>query len=737
LRRTEFLLLSLLLLLPALQGQDRPRIGLVLSGGGAKGLALIPVLKMLDELDIPIDCIAGTSVGGIVGALYARGYSGSDLEKIAAGVDWSDMFSDRPPRRYLPFPEKKVDGRYQLDLILRKGIPALPPGLIFGEKFFLLFARLTFPFPGNAGFDQLAVPFRCVAVDLVTGRKVVLEKGSLPTAMLATMAIPTIFSPVGWNNELLADGGILDNLPVSVVKSMRADIIIAVDLASPLDTKEELKSADKILSQTLRIIEIDQEKSERGMVDVLVKPDLKGFSGMDFFSPERLALIKQKGEEAAEKSRPRIEALKEKYGLSRPNRTGSRLWPAGRAEIARQQENIVLDNVTVTGNTKLPVSFISRLFTLKHGDQVDGTTINGRIFELYSLGYFENIRYDVFPAGDQKVNLDLEVKELPRGDLRIGLRYDNFPRFVVAAGVYYNNLLVPGLRLENEIQLGGLTRFHSSLSYPSATLNFPLCPFLHVNYKSVPTRLYDGDGSLITTYKNRSASFGAGFSFLLKKRLNVEIAYEQEKMNVEPKTAQARLDLFQGLKSRLKILSGTASLDTLDDVWTPSRGLLVRARYEGSYEALGTSLPYQLIEASADLYATFSSENTVRLRAYWGNSTSGTPFYKWPRQGRPADFVGMRYDQLVASRMSVFRGEYRYKYNNFVYFKLVGNVARNVEQRWPGVTYEAASLWGAGLGLHVTSPAGPMELIFSTGSKSLLEPGKAQGVIYLVLGARF
>ncbi|MFH1844629.1 MAG: patatin-like phospholipase family protein, partial [bacterium] len=177
---------------------DRPRLGLVLSGGGARGLAHVGTLKMLDSLQIEVDCIAGTSMGGIIGAFYAMGYSGAEIEKQLLQIEWRDLFHDDPPRATLPFFRKRETGRYQISLGFTGFKPSPPSGLIFGQNISLTFARYTFPFESVRDFDRLPIPFRCVAIDLITGRQVVLGHGSLARAMRASMAIPTVFSPVAW-----------------------------------------------------------------------------------------------------------------------------------------------------------------------------------------------------------------------------------------------------------------------------------------------------------------------------------------------------------------------------------------------------------------------------------------------------------------------------------------------------------------------------------------------------------
>jgi NTE family protein len=729
-RSVLFLFSLLLLLISFVHSQDRPKVGIVLSGGGAKGVAHIPVLKLLDELDLPIDCIAGSSAGGVMGGLYAAGYSGADIERIFADIDWEDIFSDRPPRDLVPFFEKRLDGRYQLELPLRKGIPSTPQGLIAGQKFYNLFSSLSFPLPGDLAFDDLPIPFRCVAVDIITGEQVILGNGSLARALRATMAIPTIFAPVEWDEYLLVDGGLLNNLPVDVVKDMGADIVIAVDLANPLNPRDELASADRILGQSLQVVEVEQKKNKMDKVDLLIWPDMKGLSSTDYFSPERMARIKERGEEAARNARPALQALKEKYGLTRSlKKTGTK--PPG--EVQKH----VLGHIVFRGNRNIPSSFIASLFGLKPGDAVDAARITRRVNELYSLRYFENIQYEIFPEDDGKIGLRLSLRELHRGNFRVGLRYDNYHNLVAAAGLYATNLPFPGLRLENELEAAGLTRLLSKVSYPTKTLNFPVYPLIYIRYEDVPTRLYSGDGQVVTTYKDRSFSLGGGLGFLLKKSLNLELAYELEKTNIKSQAALVPLQPSSPSKPVLKKIELAATLDTLDDRRTPRNGLLFRGLYEGSYGSLGSDLAFELAEASLDIYSTFRERNTVRLYGYWGTSRGDVPFYKMLNQGSPATFVGMAYDQLQGNSMKVLRADYIYRYTNLVQFKLIANGAIGLKQHWPDITYSPSALWGFGAGIAISTPLGLLEFVYALGSKGWGDPNTMQGVAYLDLGARF
>lgn len=731
-------LLSLLVLLE-LWGSGlalgRPKIGLVLSGGGAKGLAHIPVLKCLDDLDIPVDYIAGTSAGGIVAALYAIGYSGRDIERIAQGIDWFDYFTDRPPRPLLPFFEKNLDGRYQLEFFLEKGIPRPPSGLIFGQKFVQLFSELTFPLPGDINFDDLPIPFRCVAVDLISGREVVLRQGSLVKAMRATMAVPTIFSPVEWDNFLLIDGGALNNLPVDVVKQMGADIVIAVDLGSPLLDKGELGSADRVLTQTLRIVEAEQKKKNLATADVLIVPDMRGLGSMDYFFPEKLARIMDRGEAAARENYAILAALKEKFGLTRSSEDAS----SARKKIPfrQRQKKFILERIVIQGNKALPTPLVCRSLGLRSGQAVDERMLSRCLRDLYSKGYFESIHSSVFPLDETRLDLRLDVKEVPRTKLRLGFGYDDFRKLVITGNTVLTYVSLSGLRLESELNLVGLTRFRSRISFSPLTLDFPLYPFLEVHYQQAPTRLYDGGGKRLANYQRKSWTTKAGLGFHLKRMMNLEFSYAVENMDIDAVTALPYSDLATDRKDHLERFCLTVTVDTLDSVWTPRKGFYLRADYEGSYDFTDTSVPYERLEARIDIYKTFFERHTFRLYGFWGLASFGIPFFRFFNQGHPMTFVGMGYDQLSGNRMKILGAQYRYKLSGFVYLQAAANLALDFEQRWSNIVYDPGPLWGIGAGLHLSTPIGPLDLICGLGSKSFLHPESAQVVVYLVLGARF
>ncbi len=306
----------------------RPRVGLVLGGGGARGIAHVGVLKMLEELRIPVDCVAGTSMGSIIGGLYASGMTPEQMNETVQRIDWPAAFTDGPPRADLPF-RTKQEQRILLTnngVGIKDGKVQLPQGLLQGQNLLLLLEELSLPAAEIRNFDQLRVPYRAVATDLATGTPVVLKSGDLAMAMRASMSIPSALVPVKLDGKLLVDGGVSDNIPVDVVRELcRPDVIIAVDVGSPLAPASELNSLLSITGQLTTILTVrnaQQQIKTLGRKDILITPDLKDISSIDFDrSPEAVTI----GYAAAQAKRKRAEPV---VGIA--GRLSSRIWPRGR-----------------------------------------------------------------------------------------------------------------------------------------------------------------------------------------------------------------------------------------------------------------------------------------------------------------------------------------------------------------------------------------------------------------------
>src|SRR6266581_3487714 len=281
----------------AAPGEVRARFGLALSGGGARGLAHIGVLKVLEELHVPIDVIAGTSIGAIVGGLYASGMSPDEIAREMERVDWAALFDDRPPRPDLPYRRKQDDSNafIDLELGLKSGRILLPRGLIAGQKIGFLFKSLTARTAFINDFDRLPIPFRAVATDLADGSMVVLSRGDLADALRASMSLPGTLAPAEIDGRHLVDGGLARNLPVDVARDAGADIVIAVDVTTPFDPVESLKTLADVTRQVADMVTQDNVTGQVLSADVLIRPDLAAISASNFAAG---AETLRRGEEA-------------------------------------------------------------------------------------------------------------------------------------------------------------------------------------------------------------------------------------------------------------------------------------------------------------------------------------------------------------------------------------------------------------------------------------------------------
>src|SRR4051812_3521877 len=369
----------------------RPRIGLVLSGGGARGAAHIGVLKVLEENHVPIDAIAGTSMGAVVGGLYASGLSPADIERIMTSVDWEDAFRDRPARKDLNFRRKLEDQNFlvKFPLGLKSRRFRLPRGLVQGQKLTQILRAATLPVSQVQSFDDLAIPFRAVATDIVTGDRVVLDHGDLTTAMRASLSAPGVFAPAEVGDRMLVDGGLSSNLPIDVAREMGVDVLIVVDCGFPLLERNKLDSVATVTNQMLAILirhNASEQRKTLGERDVIIDPALGDFSSLDFANHEKAIRI---GEQAARGAAARLAAL----GV--PAAEFQRLVAARESYRSAPPR---IDFLRVEPGSERYADAIDSLFADQVGKPADPTRLGERVNELYGQGNLEIFDYRVVPA---------------------------------------------------------------------------------------------------------------------------------------------------------------------------------------------------------------------------------------------------------------------------------------------------------------------------------------------------
>ena len=263
--------------------QPRKKVGLVLSGGGAKGMAHIGAIKIIEEAGIPIDYVVGTSMGSIIGGLYSIGYTPEQMDSMVRKQDWAFLLSDQILRKDMNMQEREADEKYVISVPFNKSaIQDLTGGLIKGQNISNLFSELTLGYHDSLDFNKLPIPFACVSENIVKGEEYVFHSGVLSTAMRASMAIPGVFTPVRLDSMVLVDGGVVNNYPVNVAKQMGADVIIGVDVQSELKPANELENAGAILSQLIDLMGQDNYLKNLKETDVLIKVNVKGYSAASF-----------------------------------------------------------------------------------------------------------------------------------------------------------------------------------------------------------------------------------------------------------------------------------------------------------------------------------------------------------------------------------------------------------------------------------------------------------------------
>ncbi|MEQ9561934.1 MAG: patatin-like phospholipase family protein, partial [Woeseiaceae bacterium] len=395
---------------------ERLRVGLVLGGGGARGAAHIGVLRELERLQIPIDAVAGTSMGAIVGGLYAAGMTPAELENLVESIDWEDAFRDTPQRKNRPYRRKQDDDQFpiRLELGLRDGEMQIPLGFIQGQKLGLILRENTLPVAMIDDFDRLPTPFRAVASDIRTGEAYVMSKGDLATAMRASMAVPGAFAPVVLDGRTLVDGGLVGNVPVSVMREMDVDVIIAVDVEFPLYDAEQMTSAIDVTAQMLTILirkETLRQLESLGNDDFIIRPELGDYGSTNF------AGISQTIEPGAAATRLQTDRLA-KLAL---DEAAYENHLAHRQQTRRQAPEV--DFITVVDDGPLSARVLETRLHSTTGKSPDTIQLAEDAARLYGLDLYEQVDYKLVQRdGEEGIQFNTRSKSWGPNFLRFGVQ---------------------------------------------------------------------------------------------------------------------------------------------------------------------------------------------------------------------------------------------------------------------------------------------------------------------------
>ncbi len=395
---------------------SRPKVGLTLSGGGAKGLAHIGVLKAIDSAGLKVDFVTGTSMGSIIGALYAVGYSGKEIEAIAKNIDWPAMFSNRPALDMINMNEKREFSNYAIEVPLERGRAKLYSGFIEAEGIWLKFGELLYPVYDVKDFSKFSIPFRCIATDAATGKPVVLQNGELVKAIRASMAIPSVFSSVPYEGTKLVDGGLVRNFPVSDAREMGADYVIGVNLSQGLLSADKLTSPIDILYQMGFYKDAEDFEKQKRLCDLLINPPVTGFSAADFGASDSLIAI---GNATGDQYYPKFKHLADSLKA---------LYPDARFESNRLPKTgpTIVDIIEAEGLSYTSHLEFQEALGLVIGKSYSGEELTNAVRRAYSNGNYRRIAFFVNPTSPGHATLKCEVIEYPRTYLKAGIHYNTY-----------------------------------------------------------------------------------------------------------------------------------------------------------------------------------------------------------------------------------------------------------------------------------------------------------------------
>jgi NTE family protein len=427
------------------QEQKSPKIGLVLSGGGAKGFAHIGVLKVIEEAGIKIDYIGGTSMGAVIGGLYASGYNATQIDSIFHKVNFDELLNDYIPRSAKSFYEKRNDESYALSLPFSNFKVGIPQALSKGLYNFNLLSRLTRHVRQVNDFNQLPTPFLCIGTNIETGQQVVLNKGNLAQAMLASAAFPTLFTPIEIDGQLLIDGGVANNFPVDEVKNLGADLIIGVDVQDGLWDKNQLKNATKILVQITNLHSIEQMKNKIKGTDIYITPDIKNFGVLSF---DRGREIIQRGEEAAFAVYEKIKTLSTEQNYFKKPR------------LSVYKDSVKLAQINTTRLRKYTNDYVFGKLGFKPKTPITYSHLESGINTLHATENFHSISYS-FKNNEQGEDLELQLAENPIYTyLKLGLHYDELFKSGILVNITHKNNLFKNDLASLDIILGDNFRYN-------------------------------------------------------------------------------------------------------------------------------------------------------------------------------------------------------------------------------------------------------------------------------------
>ena len=710
------LVLSIGILLPfSLHSQEqRKKVGVVLSGGGAKGMAHIKALKVIEEAGIPIDYIAGTSMGAIVGGLYAIGYTPEQLDSMVRKQNWTFLLSDRIKRSAMSLTDRERSEKFIVSIPFTKSPKdaASSGGIIKGQNLANLFSDLTMGYHDSINFDKLPIPFACVAANVVNGEQIIFHNGILSTAMRASMAIPGVFTPVRQDSMVLVDGGIVNNYPADVVKAMGADVIIGVDVQNALKKADKLNSAPDILGQIVDITCQSNHEKNVDLTDTYIRVNVDGYSSASF-TPAAIDTLMRRGEEAAKAQWNSLLALKKKIGIS-DNYVPKRHGPYSSLSNVR---TIYVTDISFSGVEADDKKWLMKKCNLKENSNITTQQIEQALYQLRGSQSYSSASYTLTdtPEG-YHLNFLLQAKYEKR--INLGIRFDSEE----IASLLINGTADLKTHIPSRLSLTGRLgkRYAARIDYtlePMQQRNFNFSYMFQYNDINI---YEEGERAYNTTYKYHLAEFGFSDVWYKNFRFGLGFRFEYYKY----KDFLFKKPEFIGLDVESEhFLSYFAQVhyNTYDKGYFPSKGSDFKAAYSlytDNMAQYNEQAPFSALSASwaSVIPATrrFSIIPSIYGRVLIGkgipyplkNAIGGEVYGFYIPQQLP--FAGVTNMELMENSIIITSLKFRQRMGSIHYLTLTGNYGLTDSHFFE--ILKGKQLFGISAGYGMDSVFGPLEI---------------------------
>ncbi len=681
---------------------ERPTIGLVLGGGGARGGAHLGVIRMLEELNIPVDYIAGTSMGSIVGGMMAVGMTSDEMEEVITGIDWDELLKDDTERQDLPYQRKRDDdlGLFGPKLGIGEDSSLLPQGFIAGQKILVLFESLTTERVQPQNFDELPIPFRAVAADISTGDVVVINHSDLALAMRASMSVPAVFNPVPYGERLLVDGGIANNLPVDVVRDMGAEIVIAVDVGSPLLENSKLGNALAIANQLSTImVQRNTQKQIASLTasDVLISPPLGDEVGSSDFA--KMGAAADIGYAAAEEIRSQLEVL----GIA----------PAAYADHRQEIDSCVdgppvIEFVRIENRSRFADFVIEDQLHIETGKPLDYAALDHEIKQIYGLGFLELVRYEIVEE-DGRTGIVVYAYQDSRGtqfietglDLAAG---EDYSAFNLRVGYLKTDVGKLGGEFRTTVEVGQDYGIYSELYQPlDRQRRWIVLPTL--NWSHFNINQFNEDGDKVRQYgvSRGRASLGLGYEFGRSGIISAGLRKYGGKVKInigepEPSYDYDGGEYFFGL-----------TFDRMDDRYFPGRGFYSSSHYIDSSESLGADGKFEQLATQNFFAHTWNRHTLIGGLRYSITLDNNAPVYALFRAGGFFNMSGFETFRLAGQNYGLALASYRFRVKQSGFMPAYagfsveyGNVSDNHRDMFRD------GIWNGSVYFGYNSPLGPL-----------------------------